>query len=126
MGLRKAITGAVDGAFKALGDIPEQVTIEHTVSTSYSIASGQHFIKGYRHFVTGVFHAMENAEVDGQEILSTDVKFIFRQNEASVLIPQTQDTVHRLYAGASVDYSIEAVEEDPAQVIWELVLRRKA
>lgn len=120
MGISRAgLAKAVSGAFKALGDIPEEVILRRTTST-YAASTGVNTTSDTDYTISkAVFSKYEAFEVDKTFILSTDVKVIFQASELSITPTSATDTIIR----DSRTYNIIRYSTDPAGVTMSMQLR---
>lgn len=120
MGLKRSnLAKAVMAAFKALGDIPESVTLRTVTSTYDTSTSTNTKTTSDQTIDEAVFTRYSKVEIDRVSVLSKDVKCIFQQSEVDAEPNIATDKVVR----GDRTYNIISVEEDPASVIWILQLR---
>jgi hypothetical protein len=118
MGLRATIAGAVDSAFKALGDIPQNVTFRR-ISKTYSPTTGTWTDTNSDSTVQAVLTSYAGYEIDKVVVLVSDRKLIAKQSSFSVVPNVTSD---RILVGSTV-FNIIRVVQDPAGATYTLQLR---
>ena len=118
MGLRSTIASAVDSAWTALGDIPQNVTLRRITKT-YSPTTGVWTDTNADYTVSAVLLKFESFEIDKVNVISTDRKCLVKSNTL-VITPNTSSD--RIVIGATI-YSVVRVFQDPAGATTTLQLR---
>jgi hypothetical protein len=118
MGLRETIAKAVDSAWAAIGDIPEDATFRR-VSKTYSPATGQWVDSNTDYTVPIVFTRFEAMELDKVYVFAVDLKAIIKQNDMPVVPNTSSDRVVR----NGTIYNVVRVFQDPAGATYTLQLR---
>ena len=119
MGLKALIADAVAKAFVALDDIPRPMTYVATTESTYDPATGVYTPNESSYVILGILDMFETREVDGQQIKAFDRKLLIRQ-AALPIMPTLND---RVEVEDGSQWQVLGVNEDPAEVTWELHLR---
>ena len=116
---KAAVTAAnvFDGVFKP-------ITYQALGSSSYNASTGAVAASTVSETTKMMDDKYTKYEIDNEKIKPADIKGIIPQLNLSV-IPNVDDQIKRLEANASVVYDVLAVGTDPANVMWELQLRKR-
>lgn len=118
MGLKTDITDALNEAYA--GDLADAYrTFSYKrVSSLYDTSTGAATATTTVYTVRGVLSPIAASMVDGETFRVDDVVFLILTDEFA-LTPKAGDSL--TYAG--VEYSVNIVKSDPANVVWELFSR---
>lgn len=118
MGLHSDVTEAIQDAFNFdLADAVNVVSLVYS-SASYNPLTGLVTPSGTTVATRGVVEPVSNEMVDGEAVTIADTSFLILKDELSV-IPKVGD---KLTVG-TIDYSINIVIIDPADVAWNIIGR---
>lgn len=123
MGLRDTLKSSAQSAFKAAGDIKEDVTYYGKGVVTYNTSTGVVNAQDSGYLISAIFSNYKNSQVDGKKILNTDVRMLLPQNDLPIE-PAAHDFIIRLEANASIKYEALSIEKDPAGALWMIQLRK--
>lgn len=140
MGLRSTIKSAVKSGFKALGDIPVEVTFREVTGTSYDTDTGD-VIENHNSFTVerAVFTDYKKEELSrlsekATEIYPTDKKLLMLAEDlqtsyieagtgATIITPVDVETFDYVLVGLT-KYLIINAKQDPSETLWTLQVRK--
>lgn len=122
MGLKAEITAEIKEAFATdLKDAVKAFKGTRTTTTQTEVDWLTNTVtsqdNSYSYAGKGIFDSYKAIEIDGHTIQLSDVKLIFLQGSSKPAV----DDVISTYDGS---YNVMAVSKDPADVTWELQLRK--
>lgn len=119
MGLKRAtIAKVVTAAFKAVGDVVQNVTYRRTVSV-YTPGTGGMTKTDTDYVVPAILTGFSNYEIDRVMILATDTKMLVESKNLSVVPTAATDSV----IADGKTYNIIRYTKDPAGTLLTLHLR---
>lgn len=124
MGLRETFTNAAKTVFTAVGDIPEACTYYSRGADAYDASTGVVSTTVSTVVANFVFFNYNKSQIDGEHVEPADVKATIPQANISSIVPNVDDYLMRIEAGASVRYDVVGVEQDPAAALWNLQVRK--
>jgi len=119
MGLKALIASAVAKGFLALDDIPRPLTYVATGESVYNPSTGTYTPNETEYAIVGVLGSYETREIDGQQVKAFDRKLLIQQ----AALPITPTLNDRVEVEDGSQWQVLGVNEDPAEVTWELQLR---
>lgn len=134
MSLRTTLSNAVDAAFLAFDDVPENavLTVETTThdpltasntktSTAYPIQKAA-LVRFKREEVGFPLEGQRGALTSNRTLVeASDMKMIFRSKEIPNVTPKHKDFV----TADGSNWTIMGVAKDPAKIVWILQLRAR-
>ena len=119
MGLKETVAAAATAIFNGIGNIASTYTYLQDPTGSYDPATGAVTAGGTSYSISAVRYEYEAREVDGISVLATDARLLFLQSAAG-FTPKIGDEV----TVGSKQWKVINVIEDPANVTWDLQIRR--
>ena len=120
MGFKATVQSAVLAAFSAVGDIKKTVTlVRNNSNPTYNPATGATTSSTTSYQFDCVVTGYDRDEIDGENILATDIQVILPQSSLSV-VPALKDTL----TIDSVTCNIKNISKDPADATWVIQARR--
>lgn len=118
---RSSIVKAVNSAFKALGEVPENFTYRRS-SSVYNPATGTNIVTNTDYNIQrGFFLGYDASAIDKVLILASDIRLIFQQSELSISPVIATDRVVRTSDGKV--FNIIRTSQDPVRSLHILQLR---
>jgi len=119
MGLDAAITGAVNAAINAVGDLAVDVTIVNVSASAYNATTGAVTDTAAETAIKGVLGDYSAHEIASGIAQTQDRKLFIRQSDLSF----TLKLKDRVKIGTAVYQIVPPLREDPAHASWIVQLR---
>lgn len=123
MGLDTVFQNAAGTAAGVFKDVFSSAVYEAEATSVYDVSAGAVSVTSTRYFISILFSAYKNRELDGDRVRPTDMKGLIPQNDLTPE-PGLNDHIIRIEAGVSTTYEILDIGKDPADAIWQFQLRK--